>query len=52
MDPFVKTILKQAGVIAAGSLVIGIIAAAVFAYYRYSQLQHSLTLNMTPAPLS
>lgn len=51
MDPFIATIVKQSGLIVVGFAAVGLLAAAVYGLYQYSQLQHALTLKMVPAPL-
>jgi hypothetical protein len=51
MDPFVATIIKQAGAVALGFAAAGIVAALLFGLYRYAQFQHALTLNLVPPSL-
>lgn len=52
MDPFVATMLKQAGAIALGFLGVGLPAAAVYVVSKYARYQHALTLNVVPPGLS
>lgn len=51
MDPYVATIVKQAGAIALGIAAAGLVLALVYGLYKYAQLQHALTLNMVPPGL-
>lgn len=48
MDPFVTTIVKESGVILLGFVAGGLLVAALVGVYKYAQLQHALTLNITP----
>ena len=49
MDPFVATIVKQGAVLAVG---VGMLAFVAFFMIRMASLQHAMTLNLVPAPLS
>jgi hypothetical protein len=52
MDPFVKTIINQSGLIVLGFLAAGIVIALIYGGAQYGKLQHALTLNMIPPPLA
>jgi len=49
VDPFGATIIKQGAVLAIG---VGALAFAIFFMIRMASLQHALTLNLVPPPLS
>jgi hypothetical protein len=52
MDPFIATIVKQSALVVLGFATAGLLVALAYGLYQYSQLQHALTLNTVPAPLS
>lgn len=52
MDPLITTIIKQSAVILGGFIAAGFVAALLFGWYKYAQLQHALTLNVAPPAIS
>lgn len=51
MDPFITTILKQAGLIVLMFAAAGVLVAALYGLSQYAKLQHALTLNTLPPSL-
>ncbi len=51
MDPFVATIVKKSALIIGGFALAGLGVALIYGMLQYSNLQHAMTLKMTPPQL-
>jgi hypothetical protein len=51
LDPFVKTIVTQSGLIVLGFLAVGAAIAMIYGVAQYGKLQYALTLDLIPPPL-
>lgn len=52
MDPFISTIIKESLMIFAVIAVLGFLVALGYGALQYGKLQHAMTLNMVPSPLT
>lgn len=48
MDPYIVTILKEAGLLLLGFAAAGLAVAMAYGLYRYADLKHAMTLTMVP----